>query len=169
MALSAFNLVSLGLPSPTRLTLSSCLFFLLTSGSTSYPFSLKASYPKCSVVVEMFCQGWPLGRWGRTFGVLVRLIIRGDELQSHFILIAERRAWALNVLLLGQLFSAAWRCVRDFICPVEEWVVNLEKGQKTRTFLNSYFFFMLNQHAHNNNADMLLFTRWMFTMFTDVV
>lgn len=59
------------------------------SGSTSYLFSLKAFYPTGSIVVEMFGQGLPSGRWGGTLRVWARLIIRGDELQSDFVLIAE--------------------------------------------------------------------------------
>lgn len=94
------------------LTLAFCLFSLVLC-------------PSHSVVVEMFCQGWPSGWWGGTFRVLVRHTISGNKLQGHFILITEWGSWALNVFLLCQLFSTARRCVRDHICPMEERVVHL--------------------------------------------
>lgn len=141
-ALSTFNPVSLGLPIPTCLTHSLLPvllnpqdnFLFLFLGQLPFSSSLKASYPTFLVVVEMFCQRLPSGWRGGTLRVLVRLIIGGYELQSHFVFIAEWWARALNVLLLCKLFSAAWRCGWDFICPMEERVVHLVKGQKTRHF-----------------------------------
>lgn len=77
--------------------------------------------PKPSlIVVQMFFTGLSASWWTRTFNVLPRLIIRGHKLQSHFVLIAERRAQTLHVLLLCQLFSAARGCVWNFICSMEE-------------------------------------------------
>lgn len=57
--------------------------------------------------------------------VLIGLIVWCHELQSHFVLIAERWAWALMALLLCKLFSTARWCIRDFIGPMEKRVVHL--------------------------------------------
>lgn len=81
-----------------------------------------------SVVVEMFCHGLPPGRWGGKLKVLTQLTVGGGKLQSYFVLITEWRPWTLNVFLLGQIFSTAGRCVRDFIGPMEKWVIHLEKS-----------------------------------------
>lgn len=52
------------------------------------------------IVVQMFFKRLPPGWWTGTFYVLSRLIIRGHKFQSYFVLIAERRARTLHVLLL---------------------------------------------------------------------
>lgn len=134
MALSKDNPVFLVLPIPICLNRSPILL------ATSYLFSPSTSYHTGSVVVEMFCQRLSSGWWGGTLRVLDRLIIRGHELQSHFILIAERWAWTLNVLLLSQLFSTAWRCVWNFICPMEERVIHLGKKKEKRRIFSITFF-----------------------------
>ena len=107
--------------------LSFCLNVLFTPGTTPFVFSLEAiGCLSSSVVVEMFCHGWPPGGWRGTLRISVRLT-RGGKLQSHFILIAEWGAWALAVFFLCQLFSATWWCVRDFISPMEERIIHLKR------------------------------------------
>lgn len=122
--------------------LNKAMDFYLKCSNCFCPYNMFLSYtdhhcslqsfvsPKPSlIVVQMFFKGLPSSWWTRTFHVLPRIIVGGHKLQSHFILVAERRAWTLHLLLLCQLFSAARGCVWNFICSMEEWIVHLEKDR----------------------------------------
>ena len=67
-------------------------------------------------------------RRGAKFGV----VVGGDELESHLVLVAEGRAGALDVLLLSQVLGAARGRAENLVGSVEERVVHLE-GERRDT------------------------------------
>lgn len=106
------------------------------------------------IVVQVFFKRLPPGWWTSTFYVLSMLIFRGHKLQSHFVLIAERRARTSHVLLLCQLFSAARGCVWNFICSMEEWIVHLEKD-RGRNFTSRCTWMLTSQWCYSKTTRYL--------------
>ena len=71
-----------------------------------------------------------MGGASRRRGAQLGVVVRGDELEHHLVLVAEGGTGGALVFLLGQLLGAARGRAGNLVGSVEERVVHLERERE---------------------------------------